>query len=126
MKYIKHFFLYVLFGSALLYFVANFFPWLWFTLQSDYSNTIVIYLFLGIVSWLINVVFKWILSLLTFPISTLTFGLFSLVLNFVLLYVFEQFINYLDLGLYVYLWNVVQVFVLSCLLSFVYLLVKKI
>ncbi|HCY20993.1 TPA: hypothetical protein DIC40_03980 [Patescibacteria group bacterium] len=37
------------------------------------------------------------LGLLTLPISALTFGIFSLILNFVLLYVFEQFVNYLDL-----------------------------
>lgn len=126
MKYIKHFVLYVVFGSGFLYLVANYFPGLGFSLQSEYANNLVIYLFLGIVSWLINVVLKWILWLLTLPISALTFGIFSLILNFVLLYVFEQLINYLDLGIFVVLGNVVQVFVLSCILSFVYFIVKKI
>lgn len=126
MKYIKHFVLYVILGSGLLYVMAHYFPWLGFSLESEYANDAIVYLFLGIVSWLINVVLKWILGLLTLPISALTFGIFSLILNFVLLYVFEQFVNYLDLWIFVILWNVVQVFVLSCLLSFVYFLVKKI
>jgi putative membrane protein len=126
MKYIKHFILYVFVGSFLLYLISNYLPWLWFYLESNYSSSFVIYIFLGIVSWLINVVLKWVLNILTLPISALTFGLFSLILNFILLYVFEQFVNYLDLGILIVLGNVVQVFVLSCVLSFVYFLIKKI
>lgn len=126
MKYIKHLVLYVALGSGLLYGIAHYFPGLGFSLQSEYANDLIIYLFLGIVSWFINVVLKSLLGLLTLPISALTFGVFSLILNFVLLYVFEQFVNYLDLGVFVVLGNVVQVFVLSCILSFVYFIVKKI
>lgn len=126
MKYIKHFVLYVVVGSGLLYVIAHYFPGLGFTLQSEYANEMIIYLFIGIVSWFINVVFKSLLGLVTLPLSALTFGLFSLVVNFILLYVFEQFINYLELWIAVYLGNVVQVFVLSCVLSLVYFIVKKI
>lgn len=126
MKYIKRFFLHVIMAGILLYVVDKYFPGLWFSLQSEYANEIVIYLFVGIVFWLINVVLKSILKLITLPISALTFGLFSLVINFLLLYIFEQFVNYLDVWVVVLLGNVVQVFILSCLFSLISFLIKKI
>lgn len=126
MKYLKHFILYIVIGSLLLYVVAEYMPGLGFSVQSEYKDVYLVFLFLWILSWLINIVIKGILKLITFPITALTFWLFSLGINFTLLYVFEQFVNYLDVWVIVTLWSVVQVAVLSFVLSAVYFLIKKI
>lgn len=126
MKYLNQSVLYIIIVSILFYVISNYLPWLGFQLVSEYSNEVVIYLFVGVVSWFINFILKTFFSLLTMPISVLTFWLFSLFVNFILLYVFEQVISYLDVWVLIVLWNVVQVFVLSCLLSIICFLVKKI
>jgi len=126
MKYLKHSILYIVIGSLLLYVIAEYIPGLWFYVQSEYKDVYLVFLFLGILSWLINIVIKSILRLITLPINALSFWLFSAATNFTLLYVFEQFVNYLNVWVVVGLWDVVQVAVLSLTLSIAYFLIKKI
>lgn len=126
MRYLKQSILGILLWSLLLFLIASYFPWLWFVVKSDYDTIVVIFFFLGIVSWFFNVLVKGVLKLITFPLSALSLWFFWFILNFLLLYVFEQFVNFLDLGVNVHLGNVLQVFVLSCILSFLYLLLTKI
>jgi len=125
MKRLKSFVLYVMIVAVLFYLMSNYFPNLWFQLNSEYSNELLIYLFVAVVSWLINYLLRNLLNLLTKPISAITFWLFSLFLNFILLYVFEQLINFLELWIEVSLWSVLQVFIISIILSLVAVLIKK-
>lgn len=126
MHYLKQSVLSILLWSLALYLIAFYLPWLGFTVQSNYDNVFVIFLFLGVLSWICNVLVKGVLRLLTLPLSLFTLWLFGFVLNFLLLYVYEQFVNFLALGVTIHLGNVQQVFVLSCILSTLYLLLKKI
>ncbi|MEI7919888.1 MAG: phage holin family protein [bacterium] len=52
---------------------------------------------------MINSVLKSILNILTLPVKLITLGISSLVLNIAILYIFEQTINYLNLGITVQL-----------------------
>lgn len=73
MKYLKHAVLYILVGSFLLYAIAQYVPGLGFSVQSEYKDVFVIFLFLGILSWIVNVVIKSILKLITLPVTMITF-----------------------------------------------------
>ena len=126
MHYLKRSVFSILLWSLVLYLIALYLPGLWFVVQSDYDNIFVIFLFLGFLSWVCNVLVKWVLRLLTLPLSLFTLWLFGFVLNFMLMYVYEQFVNFLALGVIIHLGNVQQVFVFSCILSTLYLLLKKI
>ncbi|HBB03760.1 TPA: hypothetical protein DCZ39_02525 [Patescibacteria group bacterium] len=95
-------------------------------MQSIYKDTYIIFGILGIVFWLINSVLKKILNILTLPVRLVTLGLSSLLLNIIVLYIFEQTVNYLDLGIMVQLGTLIQTFVLSVIISAIYFIIKKI
>ena len=126
MKFLKQFVLEVLLGSALLYWIAKYVPELGLIVQSPYKDVYVVFLFLWWVFWLVNVILKRIVDIITIPLKVLTLGLSWLLVNFLLFYVFEQLIVYLNLGIVVKLWSVIQVFILSCIMSLLYFLIKKI
>ena len=126
MSFLKQSIIGIFLGGFILYLIRTYFPGLGLSVYSEYDNVFVVFAFLGLFSWICNVLVKGILRLLTLPLSIFSLWLFSLVLNFFLLYVFEQFVNFLAVWVVIHLWNVVQVFVLSCVLSMLYLLLKKI
>jgi uncharacterized membrane protein YvlD (DUF360 family) len=109
-----------------LYVIAMYVPELGLTVQSPYKDVYVVFLFLWWVFWLVHVILKGILDILTLPLKVITLGLSWLLVNFLLFYVFEQLIVYLNLGVVVKLWSVVQVIILSCIMSLLYFLIKKI
>lgn len=126
MKPLKHLLVNIIVNGAVLYAIVNYVPELWFKIQSIYKDTYIIFGILGIVFWLINSVLKRILNILTLPVRFVTLWLSSLLLNIIVLYIFEQTVNYLDLGIIVQLGTLVQTLVLSVILSAIYFLIKKI
>ncbi|EKD24918.1 MAG: hypothetical protein ACD_80C00145G0052 [uncultured bacterium (gcode 4)] len=126
MKPLKHLLVNVVVNGAVLYAIVYYIPELWFKIQSIYKDTYIIFGILGIVFWLINSVLKKILNILTLPVRLVTLGLSSLLLNIIVLYIFEQTVNYLDLGIMVQLGTLIQTFVLSVIISAIYFIIKKI
>ncbi len=126
MKPLKNLLVNIVVNGAVLYCIVNYIPELGFKIQSIYKDTYIIFGILGIVFWLINSVLKNILKILTLPVRLITLWLSSLVLNIIVLYIFEQTVNYLDIGVIITLGTIVQTFILSVILSVIYFVIKKI
>ena len=126
MKPLKHLLVNIVVNGVVLYVIVHYIPELWFKIQTIYKDTYIIFGILGIVFWLINSVLKNILKILTLPVRIITLWLSSLLLNLIVLYIFEQTVNYLDLGITVQLGTLVQTLVLSVILSAIYFIIKKI
>lgn len=126
MKPIKHLLINIIVNGAVLYAIVNYVPELWFKIQAIYQDTYLIFGILGILFWLINSVLKRILNILTLPVRLITLGASSLLLNIIVLYIFEQTVNYLDLGITVQLGTLIQTAILSLILSTIYFIIKKI
>lgn len=126
MKIIKHFVITIIINAILLYMIVNYIPELWFKITSVYQDSIVIFWALWVGFWIINSLLRSILKALTLPIKYLTLGISWLIINVVLLYIFEQFINYADLGITVNLGTLSQTFVLSLVVTTVHLIIKKV
>ncbi len=126
MKPIKHLLINIIVNGAVLYAIVHYVPELWFKIQTIYKDVYIIFWILGLVFWLINSVLKKILMVMTLPVKMVTLGLSSLLLNIIVLYIFEQTMNYLDLGITVTLGTITQTLILSVILSAIYFLIKKI
>lgn len=126
MKIIKHFIITIVINAVLLYIIANHIPELWFKVTSVYQDTLIIFWALGVGFRLINSLLRTILKALTLPIKYITLGISGLIINILLLYVFEQSINYADIGISVTLGTLTQTFILSLVVTFIHLIVKKI
>jgi len=126
MKPLKNLLVNIIVNGAVLYAIVNYVPELWFKIQTIYKDTYIIFGILGIVFRLINSVLKSILKILTLPVRIITLWLSSILLNIIVLYIFEQTVNYLDLGIVVHLGTIVQTLILSVILSAIYFIIKKI
>jgi uncharacterized membrane protein YvlD (DUF360 family) len=126
MKIIKQFIITIIINAVLLYVIANHIPELWFKITSVYQDTLIIFWALGVGFRIINSLLRSILKALTLPIKYLTLGISWLIINILLLYIFEQFINYSDIGITVSLGTLSQTFILSLIVTVIHLIVKKI
>jgi uncharacterized membrane protein YvlD (DUF360 family) len=126
MKILKQFIVNIVINSVILYLVVKYVPELWFIVKSEYKDIFVVFGILWFIFWLFNSVLKKILKILTLPIKFLTLWLFSLLLNLVIFYIFWRSVNYLDIGITLQLWTLLQTFILSLVITFVYFLIKKI
>lgn len=126
MKALKHMIIIIVINGVLLYIMANHIPALWFQVQSVYSDSIIIFGALGILFWITNSLLKGILKVLTLPIKYLTLGISWLVINVLMLYIFEQATNYADVGIIVSLGTLSQTFTLSLIVTMVHFAIKKI
>lgn len=126
MKILKQFIVNIVINSVILYLVVKYVPELWFIVKSEYKDIFVVFGILWFIFWLFNSVLKKILKILTLPIQFLTLWLFSLLLNLVIFYIFWRSVNYLDIGITLQLWTLLQTFILSLVITFVYFLIKKI
>ncbi|MDI6883318.1 MAG: phage holin family protein [Patescibacteria group bacterium] len=77
----KRLLLYIVAGFLGLYLATLLVPGV--EVKGDFTETIKILFFAGVVLGLINLFLKPLLEFLTFPLKLLTFGLFSLVLNMI-------------------------------------------
>jgi putative membrane protein len=126
MKPIKNFLVNIIVNGAVLYAIVQYVPELGFKIQSIYKDIYIIFGVLGILFWLLNSVLKKILNILTLPIKVITLGISSLVINIAVLYIFQRVVNYLDIGISVELGTIIQTSILSCIISSIYFLIKKI
>ncbi|GHW02395.1 hypothetical protein AGMMS50249_1810 [candidate division SR1 bacterium] len=89
-------------------------------------QTIVAFLSLGFIFWILNSPVKKILTIVSIPVNIITFGIFSLILNILIFYLFQLVINqYFDTTIAVQLGTVIQVFILSLIMSFGITTIKK-
>lgn len=126
MKIIKNFVINIIINGAILYAIVHYIPELWFNIQSIYKDTYIIFGILGVIFWILNSVLKRILNILTLPVKIITLGISSLIINIMVLYVFGRVVNYLDVGISIQLGSMVQTCILSCIISVIYFLIKKI
>ena len=129
MKILKRILLFVIniiVNGVVLWFIANKVPELGFNIESIYKDTYIIFWILWLLFWLINTVLKRILKILTLPIRIVTVGLFSFILNIAILYIFEQTVNFLDIGITVELGTLIKTVILSVIISIIYFVIKKI
>ena len=92
---------------------------------TDY-DVFLTFILLAILFWIVNNIVKWVLKFLSLPLTYLTFWSFTLVLNVVLLYIFEYVVNGSWLWIVVKLWEFYYVVLLSFIASFIAFLIKKI
>lgn len=81
---------------------------------------------LGAIFWLIYWVIRKILKFLATPVTMLTLGIASIIINIVVLYAFQYIVNQLNLGVTVTLGSIEQTFILSIIISLLTLILKKI
>jgi len=126
MGIVKHFIINVVISSVILYIIANYIPELWLKITSEYKDIFVIFWVLWILFWFIMSLLRRSIQILTLPAKYLTLWLSSLVINLFMFYFFEQFINFLDIGVKIQLGTVVQVCILSVIITSLYFIIRKI
>lgn len=110
--------------------------WIFLFLLHQYTNrfwveatdydVFLTFILLAILFWIINTFVKGVLKFLSLPLTYLTFGSFTLVLNVVLLYIFEYVVDWSWLWIVVQLWPFYYVVLMSFIASFIAFLIKKI
>ncbi len=120
-----------LFFSILLYWIAlylihEYSGW-WFWIEATQYNVFLTFWILAVVFWTVNGIVKSVLKILTLPLRFITLGLFSLVLNMLMMYIFEFVVNNYSMWLIViHLWTIIQVFILSLVVTIITFFIKKI
>lgn len=124
-KRIKHFLISLIVYGLVLFLVDRYFPNVFFVESSVYW-LILTYWVLSLLFWLLHCVVRWILNILTLPLKYITFWLSTMIMDMLMLYVFEYVVNGLNLWVVVHLWSMLAVFVFSLFLWLVAFLLKKI
>lgn len=115
----------VFLNALVVYIVIKYIPVLWFTIDMGDTFNLEIFLIIWAVFWFTNDILKWFLKIIALPITFVTLGLFSIVINIVIFYIFKSVVNSLDLWIVVWLGTVLQVFFLSIVTGILNLLIKK-
>lgn len=121
---IKSLIINVVINWVILYFVHRYN--LWFKVQATEYDVYMTFLILWFVFWFFNFILKRILKILTLPLKILTFGISSIVINVLVIYMFGYVVNTYKFGILVSLGTVLQVLVLSFIITLSYILIKKI
>ena len=124
-KFIRHLLLSILFYWIALYLIHKYSDG-WLIIQATQYNVFLTFGILAAIFWVVNNVVKVILRVLTIPLKYLTLWLFSLVLNMLMMYVFEYLVNNSSVWVIIHLWTIVQVFILSLAVTVLAFLIKKI
>ena len=98
----------------------------WFWIEATEYDVFLTFILLAILFWIVNNIVKAVLKFLSLPLTYLTFWSSVLVLNVLLMYVFEYLVNGLGLWIKIHIWNFVQVILMSLVASFIAFLIKKI
>jgi putative membrane protein len=98
----------------------------WFWIEATEYDVFLTFILLAILFWIVNNIVKAVLKFLSLPLTYLTFWSSVLVLNVILMYVFEYLVNGSGLWITVKIWNFVQVVLMSLVASFIAFLIKKI
>ena len=96
----------------------------WFWVEATQYDVFLTFGILAAIFWVVNNIVKYILKILTIPLKYLTLGLFSLVLNILIVYIFEFLVNNSSMWVIVHLWTIVQVFILSLVTVVIAFLIK--
>jgi putative membrane protein len=98
----------------------------WFWIEATEYDVFLTFILLAILFWIVNNIVKAVLKFLSLPLTYLTFWSSVLVLNVILMYVFEYLVNGSGLWITVKIWNFIQVVLMSLVASFIAFLIKKI
>lgn len=98
----------------------------WFWIEATEYDVFLTFILLAILFRIVNNFVKAILKFLSLPLTYLTFWSSVLVLNIILMYVFEYLVNGSWLWITVKIWNFVQVILMSVAASLIAFLIRKI
>lgn len=115
----------ILIYGVFLFVLHQYTDW-WFWVEATEYDMVLTFILLAILFWLVNNIVKCVLKFLSLPLTYLTFWSFTLVLNVLLMYIFEYFVNGSGLWIVVHIWNLVQVVLMSFAASLIAFLIKKI
>jgi len=124
-KLFRRLFLSILLYWIALYLIHEYSGW-WFWVEATHYNVFLTFGILAIIFWIVNSIVKGVLKILTLPLRFITLGLFSLVLNMLMMYIFEFVVNNYSMWVIIHLWTLVQVFILSLVVTVMTFLIKKI
>lgn len=124
-KFLRHLLFSIIIYAIMLYIVHKYSEG-WFWVEATQYDVFITFGILSIIFWIINNVVKVILKILTIPLKYITFGLFSLVLNVLMIYIFEFLVNNSTIGVLIHLWTIVQVILLSLVVTIISFIIKKI
>ena len=98
----------------------------WFWIEATEYDVFLTFILLAILFRIVNNFVKAVLKFLSLPLTYLTFWASVLVLNVILMYVFEYLVNGLWLWITVKIWNFAQVVLMALAASIIAFLIKKI
>lgn len=124
-KRLKYLFASLIVYGVVWFLIDSYFPNI-FTVKSSTYGVILTYAVLSLLFRLLHYVVRGILNILTLPLKYITFWLSAMVMDMLMLYVFEYVVNGLDIWVTIQLWSMLAVFVLSLFLWLVAFLLKKI
>ena len=97
------------------------------TLSATIFHLIAVFAVMGFVFWFLNSPIKRVIQKLSFPVNMLTLGLFSLVINVFIFYLFERIMDtYASPDVIVDLGNFLQTLILSLIMTVGITILKKI
>ncbi len=114
----------VFINTLIIYIISKYITWLDF--EIIFTNcSLEVYLLVWAIFWFLDSIVKKIVKLLSLPLTILTLGILSIVINILFIYLFAYIINnYIDVAT-VQLWSIIQVFIMSLLIYVLNLLFKK-
>jgi len=121
---LKNLIINVVINWVILYFIHKYD--LWFKVNASEYDIYITFLVLWFIFWFFNFILKRILKILTLPLKIITFGISSIIINILVIYLFEHFVNNYDFWIAVSLWTIMQVVILSFIVTVSYILIKKI
>ncbi len=124
-KIIKELIISILINAILLYVASEYLPELGFGLVSSQYPAIITFGILWSIFWFLNNIIKTILKTVTLPLKILTLGLSSLIINIGIFYLFKYVLDSSTLWIAIQLGNILQVFILSIIITWIYFLIKK-
>lgn len=131
LKFLKNIIVSILAYGFILYIVNQYSAWWfwvrsWFLVESTQYNVVLTFIVLALFFWIVNNIVKMVLKALTIPLKYLTLWLFSLVLNMLMIYIFEYLVNNSNIWVMITLGTIIQVFALSLIIALVYFLIKRV
>ncbi len=124
-KRFKHLFASIFVNGLILFLIDTYFPNI-FAVESTVYWLVITYAILAVLLWFINSVMKRILDVLTIPLKYLTFWMSAMIIDMIMLYLFQFVINWSWLWVTIQLGSILAVLVLSLFLWLVAFLLKKI
>lgn len=115
----------IIINGLILYGMSTYVPDLWFVVTGN-ENVLISFGILGAIFRIINDLIRNILQTITFPLKFVTLGLSSIVINVWLIYVFGYVINTSNIGVSVQLGSLLQVAIMSIIVTIAYFIIKKV